>query len=295
MSDTTPATPAPTSPEQEDVISFRLAQKALRYMVMWLTPLVLAGGLLGYGGYKDLKNKYDEQTTRLEKQTEKTAAQAETLRIVLAVLRDTMRVQSAEMAHNSHEAQLSRSRLEGYYNDLTRQTLALQTDLRTEVGHAMRDVNATSTDLRRNYANLDSSTRANFREMTQIANAAAQHADSAVRISEEARVQTVGARQRQELYGTPYVVTFEGISRNALRELTIYVRGVPIRKVASQQAHEAIPLPDATNPTHYIEIINVLDIPAGLLRLVGQSRADAATFRVTRVTEPRSAALTAAH
>jgi hypothetical protein len=292
MSDTTPATPAPVSPEQEDVIAFRLAQKALRYMAMWLTPLVAAGGLLGYGGYKDLKNKYDEQTVRLEKETQKTAAQAETLRIVMATLRDTMRVRAAEMAYNNRETTESLNRLRNFQSDLTKETLNLQSDVRS----ATNGVTSTSRELRRNFESLATDNQTWFNQMVATANTAQQRADSAVRIAEEARVQTVGARQPQELYGTPFVIRFQGVSGNSLRQLRITdKRGGQTKEILVQPSHEPIPLPDATNPTHYIEIINVLDIPAGLLRLVGQSRADAATFRVTRVIEPRSAALTSTH
>lgn len=293
MSDTTPE---PLSPREQNAIAFELAQKALRYMGMLLAPLVVAGGFLGYGGYQDLKNKYNEQTAQLKAETQKTTARADTLGKLLALLRDTMHVRAAELANNSQEAGETRKRLQDFQLELARQTLNLQSNMQSQVRSAVDGANATSRDLRQRYATLDSQTLSRVRQLTDTANAANERAHEAVRIAREARVQTVGADHRQVLYGTPYQVSFSGVQGNSLRNFKVFDRqGTLQKEVALQESHEVIPLPDAGNPTHYIEIINVLDIPGGLLRLNGSSRADAATFRVTEATDYRRATLTAAH
>lgn len=288
----TDTTPAPLSSAQEDLIAFRLAKQALRYMAMLLAPLLLVAGWLGWDSYKGLRDNYDESTARLVAATKVTEARADTLKALLDTLHDALRVQSATLQQNSDEAKTSRTRLDTYYADLTRESA----DMRSQVGAAVSGVNQTSAFVRHSFESLSADNHTRFERLATTANAANQRADSAVRIAEEARVQTVGARERQQLYGTPFVVSFSGVKRSSLRDFTIAdEHGIVVWNVPSQPSHQAIPLPNAANPTHYIEIINVLDIPGGMLmRLNGSSRADAATFRVTRVTGPRAETATAA-
>jgi len=273
-------TPGPLSPEAQELIAFGLARRALKYMGAVLTPIVVLATWFSISSYKGLKEKYETRLARFDTISRRVDARAEALGTLADSLELTLRLQRAELAYNSREADLSLRRAQTNYDQLVREAAAD----RSELNHAVMDANSTSTRLTQSFAALNATTQKRIQGLVHEADSATRHADNAVRIAEEARVQTVGAGHRQELYGTPYEVSFAGVNRNTVRDLRIAYKGggATLRPPAPLGTDDPIPLPNADRPEWYLSVINVLDIPRGLL-LVGRSRADAATFRLTRV------------
>jgi signal transduction histidine kinase len=276
----------PLSPELEDVIAFRLAKKALRYMGMLLAPLLGIAVWLGYDNYQG----YSRSTEKLVQETQNTTAKADTLRALIAALQQLLHDQTVALASNNLEAEASRSRLQAYYGQLTQQTdadrnrlLSDRFQLISEVRSALDSVGMRSAMLQQSFTGLHSATQAQVEQMLSDADSANERAQRAVRIAEESGVQTVGARHRQELYGTPFDVYFTGVSRDALRDVVVSRHnGAAIHTTARLTSNDVIEIP-LGNLEYRIRVVNVLDIPGGLLRITGSSRTDAATFRVERV------------
>ena len=49
---------SPIRPEVEDAIAFRLAQKAFRYMIAVVTPILALLAFFGYKSFTDVQNDY---------------------------------------------------------------------------------------------------------------------------------------------------------------------------------------------------------------------------------------------
>jgi signal transduction histidine kinase len=282
----TDTAPELLSPERENMMAFQLAQKALRYMAMWLSPFIIIAAWLGYDNYARLDRRYEEKLATLEAATRESKEKADLLSKLADSLEHVLDGQRWQLAFNGQEAAASRSRLQADYDQLAEQTSSdrhqLLHDVRTELGR----VNDRAGELQQSFTFLDSTARSDFERMLTQANEANAMAQRAVQIAEESGVQTVGAGHRQQLYGTPYEVYFEGVSRDALRDLVIYrVGGGAVERRVRVPSHESIEIPSG-NPEFVVRVVNVLDIPGGLLRLTGSSRADAATFRVERVARP---------
>ncbi|HEX6747627.1 MAG TPA: hypothetical protein VF092_10090 [Longimicrobium sp.] len=289
MADTTPV---PLSPDAEDLIAFRLAKKALRYMALMFAPLLGIAVWLGYDSYKGVKERYDQSIVDFTKATQETRLRADTLNRLADSLQRILAVQTAQLENNGREAEVARSQLRDYYSQLTQQAADLRSDVRSEVSSAVTRADTTSARLVRANTVFQSNVQSQFQRLMDTATNATQNAQRAVKIAEESRVQTVGARQRRPLYGTPFDVYFSGVSRDALRDFVIFQHdGAAIEMHSRLTGMDVIEIPRG-RPQFLIQIVNVLDIPGGLLRLNGSSRADAATFRVTRVPNSLNKALT---
>lgn len=281
--------PGPISPELEELLAYRLAKKALTVMAGMLAPLVLICGWFGYSKYTDL-------TDRLDQATAATLARADTLKELTDSLRWFVNAQRAELTvastYATKEADLLRSRQQQLLFEFAQRTADERVQLLRSVGDAVGEANTLSARVREA---ADSAQRAaqfarhaqplidRLEEQYASTNQNAQHA---LRIAEEASVQTVGAGATRQLFGTPFDIYFAGITREVLRDVTISRRGgARVQFEPRLRSDQPIDVPHGDS-IYRISVVNVLDIPAGVFRLNGSSRADAATFRVTRLKAP---------
>lgn len=279
----------PISPELEELLAYRLARKALTVMAGMLTPLVLVFGWLGYDKYTDLTDRLDEATVE-------TLARADTLKVITDSLRLFVNTQRAELAYSSgyasREADLMRARQEQLLSQFAQRTADERVQLLRSVGDAVGEANTLAASVREAADSARRAAQFARRAEPLIDHLSAQYestnqqARQALRIAEEASVQTVGAGATRQLFGTPFDIYFSGITREVLRDVTISRRGgAKVEFEPRLRSDQSLDIPHGDS-IYRISVVNILDIPAGVFRLNGSSRADAATFRITRIKAP---------
>lgn len=289
----------PISPEMEELLAFRVAKRALVTIAAMLAPVAFIVGWLGYDKYTGLEAQYKESTERLVKATELTQQRADSLRVLADSLRRFVHSQTTQLANVNSEADHVRTRYENFYSDMTKRAAEDRTELLTSVNRTITQAHELSARIARSAAAADSAAQIvkgadnRLRHLDAVYFGTHETAQKAMTIAQESGVQTVGAGRRQHLYGTPFDIYFSGASRDALRNFMIAHRdGATIKESARHPSSEIIKI-DLEGTRYLISVVNILDIPGGLLRLNGSSRADAASFRVNRITAPANEKLSA--
>jgi hypothetical protein len=279
----------PLSPEFEDLLAFRLARKVLITIAAMLTPVVLLLGWLGYDRYADLQAAFKRNTELLDRTTLETRSRADTLKMLTAQLEWVLAQQAQRLAAFDQDADASRVQLQEFYSRVTDQAADDRVRLIGQVNRAVSqaDALASRVDTAAFHAVSAAAVARNagsqLEQLQRDYSQTHQAASEALTLAREAAVQTVGARQRRHLYGTPFDVYFSGVTGNTLRDFMVADEdGETRRSVARQPVNEVIRVDDAAGVTYLLSIVNVIDVPGSLLRLSGGGRADAATFRVSR-------------
>lgn len=275
----------PISPELEELLAYRLAKKALLVMGGMLAPVLVIAGFLGYDKYTDL-------TDSLEKATKETLARADTLKELADSLRVFVHDQQKDLTYASREADRMRDHQEAFISQFVQRTSDERVELLRSVGQAVDQANTLSTkvgesaDSARRAAQFATRAEPLIDRLSAQYESTNQQARQALRIAEEASVQTVGAGATRQLFGTPFDIYFSGITREVLRDVTISRRGgAKVQFEPRLRSDQSLDVPHGDS-IYRISVVNILDIPAGVFRLNGSSRADAATFRITRMKAP---------
>jgi hypothetical protein len=279
----------PLSPDFEDLLAFRLARKVLITIAAMLTPVVLLLGWLGYDRYADLQAAFNRNTALLDRTTLETRARADSLKLLTTQLEWVLAQQTQRLTSFDKDADASRVRLQEFYSRVTDQAADDRVRLIGQVNRAVSEADALASRVDTAASHAESAAAvahnagAQLEQLQRDYGQTHQAATEALTLAREAAVQTVGARQRRHLYGTPFDVYFSGVSGNTLRDFMIADEdGETRRSVVRQPVNEVIRVDDSAGRTYLLSIVNVIDVPGGLFRLNGSSRADAATFRVSR-------------
>jgi uncharacterized protein YcbK (DUF882 family) len=280
--------PGALPPELEDLIAFRVAKRALRTIAAMLAPMVLILAWLGYNTYNRFEEAYQARLKHLLQASGQTEARAMALMALTDSLQRLVHSQTDELAHTSREIDKSLGRNEAMYLRLVQQAADDRVQLLSSVSSAVGRANQMSTKMEQSMSGIDSALNFASRTGPEIVklrsayDSARQGVQQALDRIEESGVQTVGARQRRHLYGTPFDVYFSGISGDNLRDFMIsFQDGRTIKSVPRHPSSEIVEI-EAGGTRYLIAIVNTIDIPGGVFRLNGSSRADAATFRVSR-------------